>query len=200
LATSDAIFFVSASRNLPDTFICFLGFGNSAHPSISQKAQVFSRFWRHSWNHEHVTMEHRCRNKQFLGCVKDFCQNFSKLPKKITSKKEKNDCISFHFGRIFKIKAHQAQFLSKYPPNLPKYALTCQKKTKNYLHKKRLHFGFGRQFLKINAHQTILRTFSHIFAQIVTAFTRTLTKSKFSGGNCTPCTPASCTTATEPLL
>jgi len=44
-------------------------------------------------------------------------------------------------GAFFQMKALQASFLPKYPPNLPKFPLTCPKRTKQKydLQKKRLY-------------------------------------------------------------
>jgi len=76
---------------------------------------------------------HWCRSRQIFGGAKDFCLNFLKLYKKTPKEwppKEKTTAFHYILGAIFKIKAHQAQFLPKFPPNLPKFPLTCPKKLK----------------------------------------------------------------------
>jgi len=60
------------------------------------------------------------------------------------------------WAHFLRIKALQAPFLPKLPPNLPIFPLTCPKKNwRNMTSKKnkRLHFDFGRHFCKIKAHK-----------------------------------------------
>ena len=67
--------------------------------------------------------------------------------------------------------------------------------TDSLAQKKCLHFDFGCHFYKIKAHSVILRTFSQIlpkFPHISPGFSL---NQKFWGCGCTPCTPASYTSA-----
>ena len=69
---------------------------------------------------------HRCRSRQIFGGAQDFAQISPNLPektlKKMTSKKW------LHFiplrAHVFQIKALQAPFLPKFPPNFPKFPPT----------------------------------------------------------------------------
>jgi len=63
-----------------------------------------------------------------FGGAKDFAQipkTFPKETKKVTSK---NDCTSFHFGRIFSNQSASGTIFAQISPNLPKFPLTCLKK------------------------------------------------------------------------
>jgi len=69
---------------------------------------------------------------KFLGVRRIFARISANLPeknpKKMTSKKNKNDRISL--GAFFPVKAPQAPFLPKFHPSLPKFLLTCPKTIK----------------------------------------------------------------------
>ena len=121
---------------------------------------------------------HRSGGRQIFGGAKDFSQISRNLPektlKKMTSKKRLH-FIPF-WAHFFQIKALQVPFLPKFPPNLPKFSLTCLKKNWRNMSsnkKKHLHFYFGRHFCKIKAYKAILRRFLHIlpkFTQIFPGF------------------------------
>jgi len=121
---------------------------------------------------------HRCRSRQSFRGGKDFAQISRNFPEKNSKENHLKEWLHFipfreHF---FQIKALQAPFLPKFPPNLPKFPPTCPKKNWRNMtskKKKRLHFDFGRHFCKIKAQKAILRRFSHIlpkFAQILPEF------------------------------
>jgi len=86
----------------------------------------------------------------------------------MTSKKTS----AFHFGRhFFKPKLVKCDFC----PNFSK-----QRPPKK--ERKRLHIDLGRYFFQIKAHQAILRTLSHHFAQISTDFKAFYEIKTFGGG------------------
>jgi len=69
---------------------------------------------------------------KILGC-EGFLPKFPQTFPKNSNESDllKQDCISFHVGRIFWDKSTlQAPFLLKVPPNLRKFPLTCLKKNK----------------------------------------------------------------------
>jgi len=92
----------------------------------------------------------------FKGFLPKFHQT---CPNKMTSKK--TDCISIHVGCIF---SNEVPFLPKFHPNLPRFSLTCPKRTiKTWSPKKTtsaLHFRY--HCCKIEEHIAILLWF-HTF-------------------------------------
>ena len=88
---------------------------------------------------------HRRRSRQIFGVQRIFVQISSNLPEKKQSKwlqkKDKNDWISFYFGRIFQMKALHAPFLPKFP-------LTCPTKTKSKKNETVWIFISGTTFVK----------------------------------------------------
>jgi len=81
-----------------------------------------------------------------------FPQTCPKNTPKITSKKD--DCTLI-VGAFFSNQRISSTIFAQISPKLAQIS-------PNHLKKKRLHFHSGRHFLKIKAHQAILRRFSHI--------------------------------------
>jgi len=106
---------------------------------------------------------HRCKSWQIFGGAKDFCPNFPKIARKHSKENDlqKNDCISFHFGRIFSNRSTSSTIFVQISHNLPEKTKEKHDLQKNI--KKCLHFDFGRHFGKIKAHKAILRWFSQIW-------------------------------------
>jgi len=73
---------------------------------------------------------HRCRSRQIFGGAKDFAQIYRNVPEKNFKENHLKEWLHFipFRAHFFQNKALQAPFLSKFPPNLPKFPLTCPKK------------------------------------------------------------------------
>jgi len=68
---------------------------------------------------------------RFLGVRRIFAQISPNLPEKNSTENDLQKTTACHFmcGAFFSIKALQAPFLPKFHPNLPKFLLTCPKRT-----------------------------------------------------------------------
>jgi len=64
---------------------------------------------------------HRRNGRQNFGGAKYFCPNFPKRARNNLQRNGllKNDCISFHVGRIFKSKHTSNTIFAQISPNLP---------------------------------------------------------------------------------
>jgi len=98
-------------------------------------------------------------------------------------------------GAFFQIKAFQAPFLPRFPPNLLKFPQLARKRyNKNMTSQKSMHFEFRRHFCEIKAHTAILRRFSHILPKFPQIFPGFSPNQKF-WGTLAPRAPP-CTTRT----
>jgi len=123
------------------------------------------------------------RSRKICGGSRDFCSKIFQI--KTTSKKQ----LHFILGAFFSNQNTSNTVFAKFPLTCPKKRIKEITSTK---HKNCLHFNFGRHFLEIEAHQAILRRFSHILPR----FSPNQNFWKFA---CTLCNPASYTTRFKDL-